>query len=1284
MTLEPAEQPLSPLEARRRAGLPTVRYPEDLPVTQRRDEIARAIAEHQVVIVAGETGSGKTTQLPKICLDLGRGIKGTIGHTQPRRLAARTVAERIASELNTTLGSVIGYKVRFTDLVSETTLVKVMTDGILLAEIQQDRRLQAYDTLIIDEAHERSLNIDFLLGYVKDLLPRRPDLKVIITSATIDTARFSTHFDDAPVVEVSGRSYPVELRYRPIDLGGDEGAGGRAARDQTQAITEAVTELCREGPGDILVFLSGEREIRDTADALAQAVLGERHPPDIIALYARLAVHEQHRVFEAHRGRRVVLATNVAETSLTVPGIRYVVDPGAARISRYSRRTKVQRLPIEAISQASANQRAGRCGRVAPGICIRLYAEKDFEARPAFTDPEILRTNLASVILQMTSIGLGDIAAFGFLDPPDHRAIADGIALLGELGAIHPPGDGAPLRLSKIGRKLARLPVDPRLGRMIVEAETNDALREVTVIAAALSIQDPRERPADKAAAASAAHGRFVDADSDFAALLNLWHYLSETQRQLSGNQFRKRCQAEFLSYLRVREWQDIATQIRHVLRERGVRANRVPAPAEAIHRCVLAGLLSQVGVRDGDSREFLGARQARFAIAPGSALAKKPPRWVMAAELVETNRLWARTVARINPDWLERTGAHLVKRSYGEATWDQRKGSATVVERVTLYGLAVVTARQVPFGRINRAEARDLFIERALVDGDWDTKPELVTANREVLDDLRARRRSVAEAPQTTLLDFYDQRLPETVVSGRHFDTWWRSIVHVESDLLTLGAAMIVGPEADALDPDAFPSRWQRGRIGLEVSYVWQPGHLDDGVTISVPLSVLDHVGDEGFDWQVPGLRHELVVALIRTLPKPLRRHVVPAPTYAEEFLARMGPGNGPITVALASTLAGMTGEAITAKAFSWAAVPAHLRIRFVITDRHGRGLASGDDLAALRVNLDDGLRQVVIAGAHDLERHGITDWDFAELPETVSRSWAGHAVTAYVALVDEGKSVAIRVLDTKDGADQAMASGTYRLLLLTLPSPAGRLVRQWQNRDGRPEPGDVASPGRLGGPARSLARGLAGTVGSELAGDLVGDLAALAEDCTGAAVARLVEANGGPVRTKGGFTVLRAAVRDALPATASAIGTEVGAILTALTAVDARLHDLDLRSPMLEASLADVRRQVRALVRPGFVTDAGASRLPDLARYLRAAERRLEILPAGPARDQQRMLIVLRLQGEARAVGDRRAAIDIRWMIEELRVSLWAQVLGTPEPVSETRVRRAITEALPRVTAT
>ncbi|HYT10098.1 MAG TPA: ATP-dependent RNA helicase HrpA, partial [Mycobacteriales bacterium] len=811
---------------RRRAAVPAVSYPDQLPITARKDEIRAAIRDHQVVIVAGETGSGKTTQLPKICLELGRGIRGTIGHTQPRRLAARTVAERIAEELGVPLGAAVGYQVRFTERAGDETAVKLMTDGILLAEIQHDRMLRRYDTIILDEAHERSLNIDFLLGYLKQLLPRRPDLKVVVTSATIDPDRLSRHFDGAPVIEVSGRTYPVEVRHRPLVVAGDRADGaGRSdgeVRDQVQAICDAVDELSAEGPGDVLVFLSGEREIRDAADAL------RRSRPDateVLPLYARLSAAEQHRVFQPHAGRRVVLATNVAETSLTVPGIRYVVDPGTARISRYSHRTKVQRLPIEPVSQASAEQRKGRCGRTSDGICIRLYTEEDFAGRPRFTEPEVQRTSLASVILQMTALGLGGVGAFPFVDAPDRRSVADGMALLHELGALDPSEVDPRRRLTAVGRRLAQLPVDPRLGRMVLEADRNGAVHEVLVIAAALSIQDPRERPVEQQQAADAAHARFADRGSDFLAYLRLWEYLQDRQDELSSSAFRRLCRTEFLHYLRVREWQDLYGQLRQVARSLGIRTGTTPADPNAVHRSLLAGLLSHVGMREGTGprgREYAGPRGARFALFPGSALGKQPPRWVVAAELVETSRLWGRTVARIEPEWAEALAGHLVVRSYSEPHWSKRRGGVVATERVTLYGLPIVVGRMVDYAGVDPELARELFIRHALVEGDWETRHAFFAENADLLADVeelehRARRRDILVDDQA-LFDFYDRRVPAEVVSGRHFDAWWKRARREQPDLLRFSREMLVS-RAGSLGEADHPDEWRQGDLALPVA---------------------------------------------------------------------------------------------------------------------------------------------------------------------------------------------------------------------------------------------------------------------------------------------------------------------------------------------------------------------------------------------------------------------------------------------------------------------------------
>ena len=944
--------------ARRRALVPEITYPEELPVSERRDDIAAAIRDHQVVVVAGETGSGKTTQLPKICLELGRGIEGTIGHTQPRRIAARAVAERVAEELGVELGGAVGYQVRFADHSSRDTLVKVMTDGILLAELQRDRDLRRYDTIIIDEAHERSLNVDFLLGYLKRLLPRRPDLKVVITSATIDPQRFADHFAapgrPVPVVEVSGRTYPVEVRYRPLERE-EEGA---EPVDQVTGIVEAVEELWTESRGDggsqdILVFLSGEREIRDAAEALTALNLPAT---EVLPLFGRLSAAEQHRVFARHQGRRIVLSTNVAETSLTVPGIRYVVDTGTARISRYSQRTKVQRLPIEPISQASANQRSGRCGRLADGICIRLYAEEDYLARPEFTDPEILRTNLASVILQMTSLRLGDVARFPFLDPPDSRQITDGVRLLEELRAVEtsPDTEGREDRrqLTAYGKRLAQLPVDPRLGRMLLEADRLGCLREVLVVVSAMSIQDPRERPLERQELANAAHKRFADEHSDFAAYLNLWTYLQEQQKALSGSAFRRMCKSEFLHYLRIREWQDLRQQLRQAAKQAGLDTSRSARQGDpdldTVHRALLAGLLSHVGSRDEVRREYLGARGARFGISPGSSLFRKQPQFVMAGELVETTRLWARDVARIDPLWAEEAGEHLVKRSYSEPRWSAKQGSAVATERVTLYGVPIVLARTVGYARVDAAESRHLFIQRALVEGDWTTRHRFFHDNTALVERLseleaRTRRRDLIVGDEA-LYAFYDKRIPAEVVSARHFDSWWKRAGRQDPTLLTFTEDLLLSDRADQVDTDAYPTIWRQGDLDLAVTYRFEPGSPEDGVTVHVPVEVLNRVTAAGFDWQVPGLREDLVTALIRSLPKGIRRLLVPAPEHAGALVRELrerglGPGDGLLTDVLGRVVRETRGVAVGAQDWDVARVPSHLRIHFSVEDARGPG---------------------------------------------------------------------------------------------------------------------------------------------------------------------------------------------------------------------------------------------------------------------------------------------------------------------------------------------------------
>ncbi|MFF8292814.1 ATP-dependent RNA helicase HrpA [Streptomyces sp. NPDC016309] len=1263
--------------AERAARVPEVSYPEQLPVSQKKDAILEAIRDHQVVIVAGETGSGKTTQIPKICLELGRGVRGMIGHTQPRRLAARTVAERVADELRAPLGEAVGWKVRFTDQVNQdATFIKLMTDGILLAEIQTDRELRAYDTIIIDEAHERSLNIDFLLGYLAQLLPKRPDLKVVITSATIDPERFSRHFGDAPIVEVSGRTYPVEVRYRPLLEDDSE----ESDRDQITAICDAVDELQAEGPGDILVFLSGEREIRDTADALVKKKLRNT---EVLPLYARLSHAEQHRVFQAHSGRRIVLATNVAETSLTVPGIKYVIDPGTARISRYSHRTKVQRLPIERISQASANQRKGRCGRTSDGICIRLYDEEDFLARPEFTDAEILRTNLASVILQMTAAGLGDIEKFPFIDPPDHRNIRDGVQLLQELGAIDPAQKDPKKRLTPAGRKLAQLPVDPRLARMVLEADKNGCVREVMVIAAALSIQDPRERPAEKQAQADQQHARFKDETSDFLAFLNLWRYIREQQKALSSSAFRRMCKSEYLNYLRIREWQDIYTQLRTVAKQMGIHLNDEDAPEDRVHVSLLAGLLSHIGMKDvktagGEGgkntakNEYLGARSAKFAVFPGSALFKKPPRFIMSAELVETSRLWARVNAKIEPEWIEPLAGHLLKRTYSEPHWEKDQAAVMAYEKVTLYGVPIVAQRKVNYGRIDPEVSRELFIRNALVEGDWRTHHKFFADNRKLLTEVeelehRARRRDIL-VDDETLFDFYDQRVPEHVVSGAHFDSWWKHKRQEEPDLLDFEREMLINEKAGAVTKADYPDSWRQGALTFRVTYQFEPGADADGVTVHVPLQVLNQVTDEGFDWQIPGLREEVVTELIRSLPKPVRRHYVPAPNYAKKFLERAVPLQEPLTVTLARELQRMVGVPVDADDFDLSRVPDHLKITFRIVDERRRKLAEDKDLEALKLRLRPKARQALSKAAQaatagpsgsgqSLERTGLTDWTIGTLTKVFETRRAGQPVKAYPALVDAGETVSVRLFDTEAEQARAMWRGTRKLIMLNIPV----------------NPAKFASDRLTNQQKLALSRNPHGSV------------QALFDDCATAAADRLIAEHGGPAWDEESFRKLYDRVRADLVELTIRTVDQVQQVLAAWQACERRLKATN--SLVLVNNVQDVREQLAALVPPGFVTATGLRRLPDLMRYLVAVDRRLQQMPTSVQRDTTRMEKVHEMRDEYAWLLEQlpkgrpvpQEVLDIRWMIEELRVSYFAHALGTAYPVSDKRIIKAIDAAAP-----
>ena len=1129
-----------------------------------------------------------------------------------------------------------------------------MTDGILLAEIQRDRRLLRYDTLILDEAHERSLNIDFLLGYLRELLPRRPDLKVIVTSATIEPERFAAHFGGAPIVEVSGRTYPVEIRYRPLEVAvrktddddpddPDHEVVRTEMRDPTDAIVDAINELENEPPGDVLVFLSGEREIRDTAEAL-------RHleNTEVLPLYARLPTAEQQRVFAPHTGRRIVLATNVAETSLTVPGIRYVVDPGTARISRYSRRTKVQRLPIEPISQASAGQRAGRCGRVAPGVCIRLYSEDDFASRPRYTDPEILRTNLAAVILQMAALHLGDMASFPFLDPPDQRSIRDGMGLLHELGAFDSEGAITPL-----GRRIAQLPIDPRLARMIVAAESENCVREVLVLAAALAIPDPRERPVDKEEAARQKHARFADDNSDFMSYLNLWRYLRGQRKERSGSSFRRMCRQEFLHYLRIREWQDLAGQLRSIARDMGIREQDEPADAARVHAAVTAGLLSHIGMREGDSREFNGARNAKFVLAPGSVLTRRPPRWVVVADLVETSRLYGRTAARIQPEDVERVATHLVQRAYSEPHWDAQRGAVMAFERVTLYGLPLVTRRRINYGPIDPPLARELFIRHALVQGEWQTRHHFFRDNSRLRAELeemeeRARRRDLL-VDDDDVYALYDARIPADVVSARHFDAWWKKQRHKTPDLLTFSRDDLLRTDdtAGAERPDA----WQTGGLTLPLTYRFDPGAADDGVTVHVPVDVLARLGGDEFAWQVPALREELITELIRSLPKTLRRNFVPAPDTARAVMQRIDPASEPLLDGLQRELRRLSGVLVPVDAFDLEKLPPHLRVTFAVESPDGTEIGRDKDLARLQDLLARTTQNAIAeAVGGDLERVGLRTWpdDLDELPQTVERTVGGHPVRGYPTFVDAGTSVGVRIAATSAEQQATIRPGIRRLLRLSIASPVKSVERQLNVRT------------RL-------------TLGT----NPDGSLQALLDDCADAAVDALVEH---PVWTAREFAALRDDVAARLvPMTVDVVG-RAEKVLSAL-------QDVNLLLPAQPSAgqadaVDDIRSQLDRLLPTGFVTATRRAHLGDLVRYLTAIVRRLERLPHGIEADRARMQQVHAVEDAydelVRALPSARQSSasvrDIAWQIEEFRVSLWAQQLGTPRPVSAQRIYRAI----------
>ena len=1246
--------------------IPAIVYPESLPVSGRRDDIKAAIRENQVIIVAGATGSGKTTQLPKMLLELGY---ESIGHTQPRRIAARTIAERISEELGQEVGQLVGYQVRFTDRVGKDTRIKLMTDGILLNEIHRDRDLKKYDAIIIDEAHERSLTVDFLLGYLKQLLPRRPELKVIITSATIDPESFSRHFNNAPIIEVSGRTFPVEIRYRPLvaealeaeDEMSDDASRASASvdRDYLQGINDALDELGREGNGDVLVFLSGENEIRDAEDAIR----GRNLPgTEVLPLYGRLSAADQHKVFQpsatAGTRRRIVLATNVAETSLTVPGIRYVIDAGTARISRYSVRSKIQRLPIEAISQASANQRSGRSGRTSDGIAIRLYSQEDFEKRPEFTEPEILRTNLAAVILQMISLGLGDIAAFPFLQPPDSRGIKDGLDLLRELHAVT-----ADNRITTVGKQLSQLPIDPRLARMVIESKKQGTTREVMAIVAGLSIQDPRERPLEKRPQADQQHARFVDPTSDFLTLLNLWNYLEEKQKEVSGNQFRRQIKAEYLNYLRVREWQDVYRQLTRMAKQLGLHVGEPHANPDGIHRSLLAGLLSQIGLRDQAKKDYVGARQSRFVVFPGSALAKKQPAAIMSAELVETSRLFARMNAAIDPAWAEVIAGDLVKRTYSEPHWEKKQGSVVAYERATLYGIPIIVKRRVQFSRIDLPYARELFIRHALVEGEnLDKLDQRVwafdTANRALRTELaeieeRTRRRDILFDDEA-VFEFYNRRIPAEVASTRDFEGWWKKARVETPDLLTMTRENLMDDSVVEPVENSLPSQWMQGDQTLGLTYRFEPGAPDDGVTVAVPLPLLAGLRADGFDWQVPGFREELVTALIKALPKHIRKNVVPAADWARKLLAAAPElSTGSITEYLAREIAAQTYTAVTEKDFDWDRVPPHLRVTFAVTDARGKTVASGKTLSALQASLKPAAREsvakVVERPRDTLERGGLTQWDFESLDRSRDVKHGGNTIRAYPALVDEGSSAAIRLMSTPEDQAAAHPAGVRRLLLLAIPSPLGYVQEHLTTQEKLVL---AQSPYRTN--------------------------AALFEDCMVACVDAVVGSR--EIFTRAEFE----AARDEVSSTVVDSLFQTVALVSRIVAKgrDADKAIKGATSLALIAPLGDARAQLEALVYPGFVGVTGLERLRRLPAYLDGIVHRVAKLPENPGRDRVWMSEVeLATQRYRDAGGElplpagaEAVIIRARWMLEELRLSLFAQHIPTAEPVSLQRISKVL----------
>jgi ATP-dependent RNA helicase HrpA len=1238
---------------RRLANLPKPTYPEKLPVVARHEEIMRSIRDNQVVIICGETGSGKTTQLPKICLELQRGVSGMIGHTQPRRIAARTVASRIASELNSPLGHAVGYKVRFSDKLSADTYIKLMTDGILLAETQGDPKLQAYDTIIIDEAHERSLNIDFLLGYLKRLLPNRPDLKLIVTSATIDADRFSKHFNDAPVIEVSGRTYPVEVRYRPVTTD-DEGD-----QDIYQAILDAVDEITRIGAGDILVFLPGEREIRGAAEALRKHHFDSPRPGvpgmELLPLFARLSVKDQERIFSPGKARRIVLATNVAETSLTVPGIHYVVDTGQARINRYSYRNKVEQLQVEKISQASANQRAGRCGRLASGVCIRLYTEDDYLSRPDFTDPEILRSSLAAVILRMKSLKIGDVENFPFLQPPQPRMIVDGYQLLAELGAVDENN-----RLTPIGWRLAKFPIDPKIARMILAAKHENCLNEILIIASALSLQDPRDRPFERQDAADRAHLRFQDERSDFLGFLKLWDFFDDSLKHKKSNRkLIAQCQEHFLSHRRMREWREIHGQLHVLIKELGFKPNQVPAGYDEIHRALLAGLLGNIGFKSEKDNEYQGARGIKFSIFPGSVLKKGKSKWIVTAELVETTKLYGRCVAKIDPLWLERIAGQLCKKHYFNAHWEKKSAQVTAYERVTLYGLTVMPKRRVHYGPINSKEAREIFIRGALVAGDLFTRAPFFEHNhnlvREVEELEHKTRRQDVLVDEQEIYAFYDTRIPERIYNGAGFDKWRRRAEQKDPQLLYLTREYLMRHTAGSVTEEQFPESMQLDREnGLPLHYRFEPGHILDGVTVTIPLSHLNRLNKAPFDHLVPGLIREKIIWYFKALPKQTRRHLVPLPESVTQFLESLKPEDQSIFLIdlLAKFVHRKVGAPISNNVWEDKEPPLHLQMNYKVVDDAGHELAMSRDLAQLQSQLGQAAQltfaQVDDEEKNSIERDNVMRWDFGDLPEEITFTRMGKQLTGYPALVDQQTCVAVRLFDTHQAAEENMRAGVRRLLRFELKD---RMKQLEKNLPGLKQA--VLQLTTLINP-------------DELKQDMltaITDRAFIGGDA-------LPRNEKDFIAQKQRARTRLSAVIEALAQIMQKIGCEVQALLQRLSANG--MGNERLRN--------ELNMQLRQLLFPGFLSATPWERLQHYPRYLKGMHMRLEKFSSNPQRDGQHSANIVSLWNQYVQRMEKHHQmgkydpnlIEFRWQIEELRISLFAQELKTPAPVSVKRLQK------------